>query len=202
MLRMVSGMTVEVDPPFKTHYLLTVMSTLDIITVPDPVLKETAHSVDRVDEAVRRQMDNMLETMYAAPGIGLAANQVNILNRVLVMNVDPESWKYGPEVDGILPVQSRYRSGLADPDQQQARYPLPMANPEVIWRSEQKSIFEEGCLSIPGIRGRTSTSRAGSMVPVATTMRSIVARSTSAVGPISAASPPPQPHAKRPAIAW
>ena len=101
------------------------MSKLDIIIVPDPVLKTVAQPVARVDDAIRKQFDDMLETMYDAPGIGLAANQVNQLNRVLVMDVE------GRE-DGS------------------ARQPIFMANPEIIWESEEISVMEEGCLSIPG----------------------------------------------------
>ena len=101
------------------------MARLPIIIVPDPVLKATAQPVARVDDSVRRQMDDMLETMYEAPGIGLAANQVNRLNRVLVMDVTA-------------------RKGEGE------RKPILMANPEVIWESEEISVMEEGCLSIPG----------------------------------------------------
>lgn len=101
------------------------MDPYKIITVPDPVLKTVAQPVDRVDDAIRAQFDRMLQTMYDAPGIGLAANQVNLLNRVLVMDVD-------------------MREGGLDPK------PVFMANPEIIWESEDISVMEEGCLSIPG----------------------------------------------------
>lgn len=97
----------------------------DIIIVPDPVLKATAQPVNKVDDAVRAQMDKMLATMYDAPGIGLAANQVNLLNRVLVMDI-------------------------AQREDPETRRPICMANPEIIWRSEEPSLWEEGCLSIPG----------------------------------------------------
>jgi peptide deformylase len=102
------------------------MDNYKIITLPDPVLKQKAQPVERVDDAIRAQMDRMLETMYAAPGIGLAANQVNLLNRVFVMDLD-------------------YRK-----DEASTRNPICMANPEIIWESEEPSIWEEGCLSIPG----------------------------------------------------
>ena len=58
-----------------------------IVTVPDPVLKQIAQPVDKVDDAIRTQMDGMLAVMYDAPGIGLAANQVGLLNRVFVMDL-------------------------------------------------------------------------------------------------------------------
>lgn len=96
-----------------------------IINVPDPVLKQTAQAVDGVTGDIRAQMDKMLATMYDAPGIGLAANQVNLLNRVLVMD-------------------------LSRRDDGEDASPICMANPEIIWESEELSVMEEGCLSIPG----------------------------------------------------
>lgn len=100
------------------------MELYDIINVPDPVLKTEAQPINTVDETVRKQMDRMLATMYEAPGIGLAANQVNLLNRVLVMD-------------------------LANTDQGEKPAPICMANPEIIYESEEMSVMEEGCLSIP-----------------------------------------------------
>ncbi len=104
---------------------MTTIKTYEIITVPDPVLRETAQPVSRMDEDIRRQMDRMLQTMYDAPGIGLAANQVGLLNRVLVMD-------------------------LSKREENSTHAPIYMANPEVIWESEEISVLEEGCLSIPG----------------------------------------------------
>lgn len=100
------------------------MKTYNIITIPDPVLKQTAHPVARVDDEIRAQMDAMLQTMYDAPGIGLAANQVGLLNRVLVMDLSRRNEEEKPA-------------------------PIFMANPEIIWESEEISVLEEGCLSIP-----------------------------------------------------
>ena len=125
------------------------MDTYDIITVPNPVLKQEAQPVARVDDAVQAQMDKMLRTMYDAPGIGLAANQVNMLNRIIVLDVPEGSWEYGPEEGGVLQVRSTYRSGEGTEEEEQSQNPFVMANPEVIWQSEQKSVFEEGCLSLP-----------------------------------------------------
>jgi peptide deformylase len=93
--------------------------------VPDAVLREKARPVETVDDALRRQLDKMLHTMYEAPGIGLAANQVGMLNRVLVMDI-------------------------AQRDEPETRKPIFMINPEIIWESEEPSLWEEGCLSIPG----------------------------------------------------
>ncbi len=100
------------------------MELYEIIAIPDPVLKQTAQPVGAVDDDVRRQMDRMLQTMYAAPGIGLAANQVGLLNRVLVMDLSRRE------------------------EEEEAR-PFFMANPEIVWESEEISVMEEGCLSIP-----------------------------------------------------
>lgn len=98
---------------------------MQIIKIPDVVLKTVAQPVDRVDDAIRAQFDAMLQTMYDAPGIGLAANQVNLLNRVLVMD-------------------------LSSREDQEEKQPIFMANPELVWKSEEISVMEEGCLSIPG----------------------------------------------------
>lgn len=95
----------------------------EIVTVPNLALKTKAFLVEKVDDAIREQMDRMLVTMYDAPGIGLAANQVGILNRVLVMDLE-------------------YRDG-------EGGNPLYMVNPEITWESEEISVLEEGCLSVP-----------------------------------------------------
>ena len=98
------------------------MSILPIITAPDPRLKLKAKPVKAVDDQIRRLMDDMLETMYLAPGIGLAAPQVGVLKRVLVLDVVGEGEKPAP---------------------------LKMANPEILWRSEELATYSEGCLSLP-----------------------------------------------------
>jgi len=98
------------------------MALLPIITAPDPRLKTVASRIDAVDDDIRRLMDDMLETMYAAPGVGLAAPQVGVSKRVIVADVA--------------------RSG--EPPQ-----PMQMANPEIIQASSERSVFEEGCLSLP-----------------------------------------------------
>ncbi|MFP4097351.1 MAG: peptide deformylase [Alphaproteobacteria bacterium] len=100
------------------------MNRYEIVTVPDPVLKQKAQPLDKVDDAIRRQMDGMLAAMYEAPGIGLAANQVGLLNRVLVMDITNRSEEEEPS-------------------------PIYMANPEILYESEEKSVMQEGCLSIP-----------------------------------------------------
>lgn len=100
------------------------MSLLPIIIVPDPVLKEVAKPIENITEAIQKQAADMIETMYDAPGIGLAANQVGQLNRMFVMDVN-------------------YRKN------DQSRDAVVLINPEIIWRSEELSVMEEGCLSIP-----------------------------------------------------
>jgi peptide deformylase len=98
------------------------MALLPIITAPDPRLKLKAKPVKAVDAEVRRLMDDMLETMYAAPGIGLAAPQVGVTRRVLVVDA-------------------------AGADQKPR--PMKIANPEILWRSEELATYNEGCLSLP-----------------------------------------------------
>jgi peptide deformylase len=98
------------------------MALLPILTAPDPRLKKKSLPVEAVDAGVRQLMDDMLETMYAAPGIGLAAPQVAALRRVIVLDIDREETKTGP---------------------------LFMANPEVVEVSDDDVVYEEGCLSVP-----------------------------------------------------
>ena len=98
------------------------MALLPIITAPDPRLKTVASRIHAADDDIRRLMDDMLETMYAAPGVGLAAPQVGISKRVIV--VDAARTGDAPE-------------------------PMQMANPEIIEASSERSTVEEGCLSLP-----------------------------------------------------
>jgi peptide deformylase len=103
------------------------MAKLTILEFPDPRLRTRAAPVAVVDDAIRTLIDDMLETMYAAPGVGLAATQVNVHKRVLVVDVTQE--------------QDR---------------PLAFVNPEIIER-EGATEAEEGCLSVPGIFDKLST---------------------------------------------
>jgi len=98
------------------------MAVLPIIIAPDPRLKKKAKPVERVDSETRKLMDDMLETMYAAPGIGLAAPQVGALRRVIVIDI------------------------AHDEEEPQ---PLRMANPELIEVSDEDATYNEGCLSLP-----------------------------------------------------
>ena len=98
------------------------MAIRTILTAPDPRLKKKSRPVGSVDAEVRRLMDDMLETMYEAPGIGLAAPQLGELKRVIVLDIDREDVKTGP---------------------------LFMANPEIVEASDEDATYEEGCLSVP-----------------------------------------------------
>ena len=132
----------------------------DIIIAPEPVLKQAAQPIENIDTGVQSQIERMTATMYDAPGIGLAANQVGMLNRVFVIDVPENSWVYGGEKNGVLQVKSAYRSGDEDGDEdgdaseeERARNPVAMINPEILHSSEQRSMFEEGCLSLPAQYG-------------------------------------------------
>jgi peptide deformylase len=100
------------------------MAIRDILVVPDPVLKQVSQPVDKVDDELRRLMDDMLETMYDAPGIGLAAIQIGVPKRVIVMDLAREG------------------------EPKAARH---FVNPEILWASEETLPYEEGCLSVPEI---------------------------------------------------
>ena len=103
------------------------MSLLPIIEVPDPLLRASSAPVERVDDELRRLVADMFETMYAAPGIGLAAVQVAVPRRVMVIDLAE------PEEEGGEPV----------------RKPMAFINPEILWSSDERKTYNEGCLSIP-----------------------------------------------------
>ena len=101
------------------------MAIREILTVPDPRLKKKSAPVEGgVDDDLRALMDDMLETMYDAPGIGLAAIQIGVPKRVIVMDIAPKEGE---------------------------REPRYFINPEILWRSEETVPYEEGCLSVPDI---------------------------------------------------
>lgn len=115
-----------------------------VILHPDPVLKQIANPIGDINADIKTQAERMLDTMYETKGIGLAANQVNILNRMFVMDVDPSVWRYTNEGAKVLEIESAYREG-----QEVKPNPLVMINPEIVKSSEQKSVYLEGCLSLP-----------------------------------------------------
>ena len=97
--------------------------TKRILLEPDPILRKKCQPIENVDDELRKLMIDMLETMYKAPGIGLAAIQVAILKRVVVVDISKDD---------------------------QEKHPLFFVNPEITYRSKETSVYEEGCLSLPG----------------------------------------------------
>lgn len=98
------------------------MATLTILRYPDPRLHKIARPVAVVDARIRQLVDDMLETMYDAKGVGLAATQINVHERVVVIDTSEER-----------------------------NDPLVLINPEIIWTSDEMIVWEEGCLSVPTI---------------------------------------------------
>ena len=99
------------------------MTLRKILTEPNKILRQKSLKVEKVDDDLRKLMDDMLETMYAAPGIGLAAIQVGVPKRVIVLDIAPKD---------------------------SPKNPMFFVNPEIIKKSETNSTYEEGCLSVPG----------------------------------------------------
>ena len=94
-----------------------------ILIEPDPILRKKCEPLEKVDKEIKKLMDDMLETMYAAPGIGLAAIQVGILKRLVVIDISKAEEK---------------------------KNPIFLINPQIIHKSKKTSVYEEGCLSLPG----------------------------------------------------
>tara|TARA_B000000441_G_C21521785_1_gene220858 strand:+ start:45 stop:569 length:525 start_codon:yes stop_codon:yes gene_type:complete len=94
-----------------------------IVIEPDPILRKESAPIEKVDNDLRKLLDDMLETMYAAPGIGLAAVQIGILKRLIVIDISKDKEK---------------------------KNPLFLINPEIVSKSKNTSMYEEGCLSLPG----------------------------------------------------
>ncbi|MFN0218558.1 MAG: peptide deformylase [Hyphomicrobium sp.] len=101
------------------------MSILPIITIPDPMLRKISDPVEKIDASAVKLMDDMLETMYAAPGVGLAAIQVGVPLRIIVLDTADEG---------------------------EPKKPLALVNPEIVALAPTTRIYEEGCLSIPDVR--------------------------------------------------
>jgi len=98
------------------------MAIKTILTEPNKILRQMSNPVDHVGEEEQKLMDDMLETMYAAPGIGLAAIQIGIPKRIIIMDI------------------SRKKEN---------KNPLHFINPEIVWKADENIIYEEGCLSVP-----------------------------------------------------
>lgn len=118
------------------------MAKLKIYTFPDAVLAKKAVPIDRVEKPLFKLADDMLETMYDAPGIGLAANQVGILQRILVLDTEYEAFE--PDEGGPPPAGSEVVAGRFLTN----RKPIIVINPQIIHR-EGEILFSEGCLSVP-----------------------------------------------------
>ena len=99
------------------------MAVREIITEPNAILRKKSLPVDKVDKNLQKLMDDMLETMYVAPGIGLAAIQIGVAKRVIVIDIEQKEGQ---------------------------KKPMFFVNPEIIEKSKNNSIYEEGCLSVPG----------------------------------------------------
>jgi peptide deformylase len=100
------------------------MALLPIVCIPDPILRETSTPVETFDAELKTLISDMFETMYDAPGIGLAATQLGVMRQVFVMDC----------------------GGKDDPPA-----PIALVNPEILWTSEETAVSEEGCLSIPDV---------------------------------------------------
>jgi peptide deformylase len=98
------------------------MTIKPLIILPDPILREVSKPIETIDSEVKKLADDMLETMYDAPGIGLAAIQIGVARRMLVLDVSKDG---------------------------EDKTPLVFINPEVVSSSDARSVYEEGCLSIP-----------------------------------------------------
>ena len=98
------------------------MTIKPLIILPDPILRQVSKSIETVDSEVKKLADDMLETMYDAPGIGLAAIQIGVARRMLVLDVAKDG---------------------------EDKKPLVFINPEIVASSAERSVYEEGCLSIP-----------------------------------------------------
>ena len=98
------------------------MTIKTILTEPNKILRQISNPVEHVGQEEQKLMDDMLETMYAAPGIGLAAIQIGIPKRIIVMDISREK---------------------------ENKNPLHFVNPEIVWKADEDIIYEEGCLSVP-----------------------------------------------------
>ena len=99
------------------------MSKRNIVIEPDPILRKKSSVLEKVNSEIRNLLDDMLQTMYEAPGIGLAAVQIGILKRIIVIDISKE---------------------------EEEKKPIFLINPEITFRSKKTSVYEEGCLSLPG----------------------------------------------------
>lgn len=120
------------------------MAIREILEIPDPRLKVVSEPVTRFDDELKALVADMFETMYDAPGIGLAAIQVGVPQRVLVIDLQPDDEDAEPEV-------CTAHGGEHHTHQPVKREPRVFINPEILDPSEDLSVYNEGCLSVPDI---------------------------------------------------
>src|SRR3954470_1792755 len=118
------------------------MAKLKIYTFPDMVLAQKASPIERVEKPLHKLADDMFETMYDAPGIGLAANQVGILQRILVIDTDYDLEEIPEGTSPVAGVEVVGKNTIKN------KKPQIIINPEIIYR-EGSILFSEGCLSVP-----------------------------------------------------
>ncbi|MGI9365498.1 MAG: peptide deformylase [Rhizobiaceae bacterium] len=125
------------------------MSILPIVHIPDPVLRRKSTPVERVDDELRRFLDDMLETMYDAPGIGLAAVQVG--EPLRIFTVDCTKRSEDEDEVGDEQFNGERLGGVDDTTEEKEpkRDPIFLINPEIVAWSDERNVYEEGCLSIP-----------------------------------------------------
>jgi peptide deformylase len=122
------------------------MTILPIVTFPDPLLKQVSKPVEKVDDALRQFMQDMLQTMYSEKGVGLAAVQVGVLKRILVMDVEYTV----DDCDGDHHHGHHHHHHISD------QKPMFLINPEIVTCSKDESVYYEGCLSFPEMRADVS----------------------------------------------
>jgi len=132
-----------VDHTRLPHYLAS-MAILEILEVPDPRLKQVSKPVETFDDSLRTLVADMFETMYDAPGIGLAAVQVGVPLRLLVIDLQPED----PDAEAE---ECTEHGGHSHSHQPLKKEPRVFINPEILDPSEEHTVYSEGCLSVPEI---------------------------------------------------
>ena len=106
------------------------MSTRKILTEPNRILRQISEKVDNVNQEIKSLMDDMLDTMYAAPGIGLAAIQIGVPKRVIVIDI----------------IRDNEKDIIRDNEK---KNPIYFINPKIVWKENEEATYEEGCLSVP-----------------------------------------------------
>jgi len=135
-----------IDPGPGRPYL-TAMAILPLVHIPDPVLRRVSKPVERVDDELRGFLDDMLATMYDAPGIGLAAVQVGEPLRIFTVDCSKRAEDEEEAGDG-KPIRESDAEDSTKPEEEE-RDPIFLINPEIVSFSDERSVYEEGCLSIP-----------------------------------------------------